>query len=222
MITRGRWKSPLRMGLTLELSGATVVVERKEGRRDHYYLAERLAKVACTRIFLMQRSSTLVLGPEQGWGAEKVFYEALLKRIDRGTAFLHIISLDGITRHLERPQSTFPDMREAVSKLSVEADIVGFRGPTNTWQFRKIPAEAECEDLKPDRQARTFIVEPEIGPPEGVLVVDLGGMQSCFHLCGPEMQRFFEDCIKFYENCHLLRWSELKPILGVDPPDGAT
>ncbi len=206
---------PLTPEKLIELSGATVLIGTVDGRRDHYYLAERIAKTECKTLFLMQRSSSLILGPEQGWGAEESFYRAMIKKIEEGTQLYHIVSLEGISRHLARPESIFPDMSTALSHLSRTDKAVGIKGVSDTWYFKRIPQEEEEKDLKPDRQARTFLVELANGEAEGVIVIDLGGKQSCFHLRGPLIRTFFQTCIDFYHRCPLLTWADLEATLSL-------
>ncbi len=204
---------PLTPEKLIELSGATVLLGRVDGRRDHYYLAEQIAKSDCRRIFLMQRSSSLILGPEQGWGAEKNFYYSVLQKIEDGAEFFHVVSLVGIARHLARPQSIFPETVMALKRLSKDDECVGINGPKNIWYFKRISDEEDDRDLKPDRQARTFLVELFNGETQGVVVIDLGGRQSCFHLKGPMIGDFLQVCIKFYHDCPLLTWPELEKIV---------
>jgi hypothetical protein len=204
---------PLTPQRIIDLTGATVVIDRKDGYRDHYYLAEKLAKERCESIFLMQRSSTVILGPEHGWDAEKVFYYALLEQIKQGVDFHHIVSVEGIARHLERPNSHFPDAPKTLSQLDKTTDKVGIRGRERTWYFKRIPDEGTEMDLKPDRQARTFIVELKSGAIEGVMVADLGGMQSSFRIRGEKMQEFLSKCREFYSKCDYLKWTDIDFVL---------
>ena len=122
---------PLTDNDVIQLSGATVLVERIDGRRNHYKLAQEVAEVSCARMFLMQRSSSFILGPERGWGEEEDFYNALLKKIKEGTDFYHIVSLEGLNRHLDRENSIFPEARAALASLSEKGKAVGiWKGKT--------------------------------------------------------------------------------------------
>lgn len=197
----------------VDLTGATVLAEVLQGQREHYGLAQKIIQLPCKRLFLMQRSSSLILGPEYEWDEEALFYDVLLEKIAQGTEFLHVVSLEGIARHLDRPQSHFPNLKSALAKLSRRDAAVGVRGPELTYYFKRVPDEADESDLKPDRQARTMLLELEDGEVEGVVVVDLGGQQSCFRLRGPKMRTFFESCRDFYYRCPPLKWAELEPIL---------
>jgi hypothetical protein len=80
--------------------------------------------------------------------------------------------------------------------------------------IRRIPDEGPDADLKPDRQARTLVVEYSTGDAEAVIVVDLGGRQGFFHLRGPKFTEFMRDCLNFYVDCPVLRWSELRAVMG--------
>ena len=194
------------------LSGATVLLSVNDGRRDHYYMAENLAQKPCRSIFLMQRSSTLVLGAEQGWPAEEAFYNALIAKIDQGARLFHIVSLEGIARHLARDTGGFPNAQNALAKLHRSAHGVGIKVGSRISYFKRVAEEATDVDLKPDRQARAFLAEFEDGEVEGVLVVDLGGRQSSFRFRGPLVQQFLKSCLEFYDQSPMLQWSDLEKI----------
>lgn len=196
----------------ISLSGASILLSAADGRRDHYYMAEDLAKRPCKSIFLMQRSSTLILGPEQGWPAEESFYNALLEKIKEGTRLFHIVSLEGISRHLSRMTSAFPSAQATLAKLHRTDHGVGIKVGRKAIFFKRIADEFSDVDLKPDRQARTFLVEYEDGEVEGVLVVDLGGRQSSFRFRGPVVRQFLKSCLEFYDQSPMLLWSDLEKI----------
>ena len=120
---------PLSLEEVQRLSGATVLVQRASGKRSHYDLAVAFVNRRCRRIFLMQRSSTLILGPERGWGEEDQFSKALLKQIRAGAEFLHIVSLEGIRWHLEKKSSTFPDVDTSRSRAQADSRPRGNLGP---------------------------------------------------------------------------------------------
>ncbi len=204
---------PLTPKQIIELADITVVIERYTGRRDHYYLADRIANSDCKRIFLMQRSSSFILGPEQGWGAEETFYHTILQKIEEGVEFFHVVSLEGIARHLKRPQSIFPETEEALNRLYKNNTSVGIKGKNKVFYFKRIPEEEDEHDLKPDRQARTLIIETVSGESECALVVDLGGEQSCFHLKGSKINKFMKSCLDYYDRWPLLKWKEIENIV---------
>jgi len=204
---------PLTPDDVIRLAGSTVLVQRIVGRRDHYYLAQHLAKKQSTRMFLMQRSSSLILGPEQGWGAEEVFYKTLITHIEKGTEFLHVASLDGISRHLDRPGSTFPNIKSSLDFLANDKGLVAVKSQKILYQIKKV-TEEKIPDMKPDRQARILVVDLKDGTTEGVVVFDLGATQCCLHLRGPEMRNFMNDCVDFYFSCDPLKWNELRHVVG--------
>jgi len=196
----------------IALSGATLLLSVNDGRRDHYYLAENLAQRPCKSIFLMQRSSTLILGPEQGWPAEEAFYNALIAKIKQGTKLFHIVSLEGISRHLSRDTSAFPSAQNALDKLYRSDHGVGIKAGKNISYFKRVADEFTDVDLKPDRQARAFLVEFDDGEAEGILVVDLGGRQSSFRFRGPIVRTFLKSCLEFYDQSPMLQWSDLEKL----------
>ena len=198
-------------------AGLSHLVSRFDGREDHYRVAQRLMDRPVKSIFLMQRSSTLVLGPEQGWQWERRFHELLLAKLGDGTNLYHLVSLEGISRHLQRRTSHFPEVKSVASRLAHlderDREIVAISGKNGPIRFKKLPPESE-ESLKPDRQARTLITEFEDGEVEGLIVADLGESQSAFLFSGPEMQRWMEDCISYFQRCEYLYWDELEAAVG--------
>jgi len=208
-VERAPSKLPLTPEKLIALTDATLVLDFHENRKGHYPLAEELVNNSCKKIFLMQRSSSIILGPEQGWGGEKVFYEALLKQIKGGTEFLHVVSIEGIINHIKRDSSVFPRAKEAISNLSQEGDCIGIAGPSSNFFIKKIPEEAGDPDLKADRQARALIVELSDGSVEGLLVADLGARQGWFHMKGPKIANFLKRCYDFYYECDHLTSQDL-------------
>jgi hypothetical protein len=213
-----------------EASGLSFVVSRGSGRQDHYKIAQQFVNRPCRRMFLMQRSSTLVLGAEQGWEWEASFYDIVEDQVRKGAQLYHVVSLEGIMRHLRRRSSTFPGVRDVGDRLGqfdhdgpesrfVQHEIVGLQGKDRPQLFKKIPRETEAQ-LHPDRQARAFIVEFEDGATEGLIVADIGTSQSSFMLSGPIVKDFLVALIDFYDDCDYLYWSDVTEALTAapDPP----
>lgn len=192
----------------------TQVINCHQGRRDHYWKLADMLKRDCRSIFLMQRSSTLLLGPEYGWDGEGEFYRELWERISAGVPFQHIVNLDGLVRHLARTTSVFPQTGAAYKRLQMvpagARRMVGC-GPDKLL-LKKIPVNSRDPDLKFDRQARTLIVERSDGEVEGMLIVDVGPTQVSFHIRGPKMSEFLRSCRAFYRQCVPLYWDELPPV----------
>jgi hypothetical protein len=188
------------------------IIDYSTSRKGHFELAAKLLRSGCKRLFLMQRSSSLILGAEQGWGGEKAFHEALMNSIASGVEFVHVISIDGIISHLKRPESYFPDIESSLSNLKVQRGHVAVSGPTNDWYIKKIPTARHDPLLKPDRQARTLIAEFDDGSVEGLLVTDLGGQQGWFSMKGPKVKKFMNACYEFYHSCEHVLDSDLQKI----------
>jgi isopentenyl-diphosphate delta-isomerase len=186
----------------------TVLVDVLTKDRQQYSLASKLIQGNCRRIFLLQRSSTLILGPHRDWPDEANFYELLFQQLSRGVEFYHIVDPEGISRHYV--PSDYPDCKSALARLLHLGSFVGIKGLTNNWYFRRVPKTIPNKILKPDRQARTFLVELDDGSAEGIIVMDLGGMHASFHLAGKGMLDFLEECIKYYEGwCPKLTWKAI-------------
>jgi len=198
----------------IRLSGQTVVVRTASGRDAPYLVSKSIADADCKHMFLMQRSSSLILGPEQGWGAESEFYRTVLKRVKDGVILRHVVSLEGIVHHLQRPQSVFPGVENALENLSDVGGFVAIESKSGPMYIKKIKEQNERDDIKSDRQARIFLAEHLDGTTEGNFVFDVGGTQCSFQLRGSEVQHFIQRALDFYhEKCEYLRWSELTEAL---------
>ena len=165
-------------------------------------------------MILMQRSSSLILGPEQGWGAEETFYQTILDPVSEGVEFVHIVSLGGIERHLRRPQSTFPALSVALSRLTNADGLVAIRGKSRLMYIKTFSEDDQQRDIKPDRQARVFLVQHHNGVSEGNFVFDIGSVQCSFQLRGSKVELFMRQAIRFYQDqCEYLKWSELERLV---------
>lgn len=201
----------------------TIVDEVFTGRRDHYRIAQALVEKGPNRLLLMQRSSTLLLGPEAGWGDEAAFFEAVWSSVRSGTQLFHVVSQEGIKRHLERVKSHFPQIQEAQERLVDLDGVVGIpRGEMGEpVPMKRIPEERNDPDLKPDRQARVLI--GDFGDDrEAVVVMDLGGNQVCLSLRGPGANALFYFCVDFHNDCPPLTWKQVGAICGTSGPSPLT
>jgi hypothetical protein len=200
----------------IRVTHATLLENIHKGGNDHYQLANKLAERRWRSVFLMQRSSSMILGPETGRDGEADFYRILLQRIKEGVEFRHIVSLEGIFRHLQKRHSKFSDIKDAFNSLTTHNWKVGIEGPVQTWYFKKIPDREDDMDIKPDRQARVFLVEfaGKGEQTEGIIVLDLGGTQFCLHLKGPKVKDLMNGCHSFYDGCQNLYLHELREVVG--------
>ncbi len=194
--------------------GLSLVTDLRQGdARAHYITARRLLARTPTSIFLSQRSSTLLLGPEEDWSEESDFYSQLLAAIDAGTRLYCVVSLEGIRRHLRR--RSFPRRAEAIGRLHIDDDgavgIAGSSGGPVNW-LRVEPSPDEDPDMKPDRQARTLISTFESDPLEAVLVLDIGGLRDSFRFIGPLAEEFSKHCQAFYNRCRPLTADQLASV----------
>lgn len=199
----------------IERNGITTVEEVHNGRRDHYKVAQHLVASGPRRVCLLQRSSTMILGPEAQWGDEAGFYEAVWSAVADGCELFHVVTLDGIARHVQRPQSEFPDMAEALHRLTRVGGAVGI--PTGLPSGREIPIklfpdETRDIDLKPDRQARAVFADFKTHS-EALVVMDFGGRQMSIRMKGPEADSMFHTALDFYSGCDTLQWDELRSSL---------
>lgn len=191
----------------------TIASEFFKGAKNHYVLAVNLFVKPVKNMFLMQRSSSLVLNAEQGWGQEKEFLDNLYKVIDQCDFFYHIISLDGIAAHIKRKNSVFPHFKDFSKNLeNVNGSVAIKKNNENNekiFYVRKLPKDNQNTLFKLDRQARVLIVEYMDGHTSAVIVQNIGTDQTCFLLEGSKAKDYFDVCVDFYHTCELVDWSEI-------------
>lgn len=199
----------------VELFGATVVINSVCGKKDHYLLANKMINRKCKEIFLMQRSSSLVLGAEQSWDQEKEFIDILMGAINSCDNFYHIISTEGIRAHIKRRASYFPEFKDYKRRLYKKNRngnvLIKCDGINANKEFvlKNLPDDDSDEYFKLDRQARIMSVVYEDNQVETVIVQNLGSDQTCFHIRGDLMKDFFKQCKDYYLSCNPVKWNHI-------------
>ena len=193
--------------------GITVVSEFFKGAKNHYSLAKNLFREPCKNIFLMQRSSSLVLNAEQGWGEEAEFIEKVKGAINKCGYFYHIISLEGIRAHFKRKNSVFPNFENFTENLeSINGNAALKKDVSlnkNVFFLKKLPVDNQDTLFKLDRQSRVLITESYDGIVKAVIVQNLGDNQTCFLIEGNKARDYLDACIEFYNSCEYVEWREL-------------
>ena len=190
----------------------TIVTDYRKGQKNHYELAKDLFSEQCKTIFLMQRSSSIVLNAEQDWGTEALFINSIKKAMETCEAFYHVISLEGIEAHFNRENSVFPGFKDFTDNLKNEGGSVALnvKGRSDARFFlRKLPKDEHNSLFKLDRQARVLIAETVSGKVNAVIVQNLGADQTSFHITGPIAKEYLSTCIEFYRGCELVSWNEI-------------
>jgi hypothetical protein len=175
------------------------------GRRDHYRLARDLVARRPVRALLMQRSSTLLLGPEDGWHHEAEFHDEVWRSVAEGTEWYHIASLEGIERHLRRRSSTFASAGSRPEHLVDFDGVVAIRsaGRHPPSPIRILPEEEWAgfgDDFKVDRQARLVAAELR-NDAEALIVSDVGDHQLTIQLRGTAARTVLDAGLAFYRRC---------------------
>ncbi len=198
----------------VDLFGATVVINSVCGKKDHYLLANKMINRKCKRIFLMQRSSSLVLGAEQSWDQEKEFINILMSAVNSCDSFYHVISTEGIRAHIRRKASYFPEFKDFKKRLLKKDGnvIIKCDGANKNKEFmlKNLPEDDSDEFFKLDRQARIMSIEYEDNQVETVIVQNLGSDQTCFHIRGELMKDYLNKCIDYYASCMPVKWKQIE------------
>jgi hypothetical protein len=193
----------------------TVVSKYVTSKKEHYAMAKELFNKKCKNIFLMQRSSSVILGAEGGWNEEGDFYNYLMEAIKICDNFYHIISLEGITAHLKRKDSVFPNFKNFTTNLTAEDGRVAIKVKRNDKKrffLKRLPKDESDPFFKLDRQARVLVVQYEDNVVKTVMVQNLGSDQTCFLLEGNEMGKYLRSCIDYFHVVDYLLWSEIEKI----------
>lgn len=212
--------SQLSFDKLIELSGSTIVKHIDTTEKDQYRVSNKLfyesdtsdTLIKLKSIFLMQRSSSLVLGAESGWRAEKDFLTSLKKSIHICDNFYHIITLEGIESHLKREASIFPDFGKFSNNFININGYVAVRKnneESGGTFIKKLPPDESSPLFKLDRQVRLLAVEKLDNSVEGVFVWNIGKDESCMRVAGKEMEKYLIQLKKYYEECDYVLWDEL-------------
>lgn len=169
-------------------------VRGKGERADHYSQAERLVSQPCNRIFLMQSSSTLILGPVGE--KETKFFDTLMGKLQqKDIGFYPVVSMAGIEAHLA--EQRFDGIGKAFGHLRRDDDgnvLIVDEHEQNGFQLRR--SDSPKQDFK---QARVLLVGQENAETaQGTIVLDVRQTKSSFELHGPEMNVFLHECIESY------------------------
>jgi hypothetical protein len=199
------------------LFNTTVVVRFVSSKKEHYSMARELFKKECKNIFLMQRSSSIILGAEQGWTEEGSFLQVIINEIKKCDNFYHIISLEGIEAHFKRKDSTFPNFKSFSKNLiNIDGNVAIKKNNESSQEenylIRRLPEYGEegfDEFFKLDRQARVLIVVYKDDTAKAVIVQNLGSQQTCFLMEGDEIKKYFFICKDYYSSCKLVTWNEI-------------
>lgn len=194
-----------------DIYNVTLLSKSVKGTKDHYGLAESMFSKKCKQLFLMQRSSSIVLGAEKGWGEEKNFLDAITKVADECDYFYHIVTLDGIEAHFHRKDSVFPDFCEYRKRLKNMGGNAAIKtSHKKGFYLKKLPRDSENGDFKLDRQARVLTAEFYDGTVETVIVQNLGKEQLCFLLKGSGLITYLNDCIRYYDALEYVKWKDIE------------
>lgn len=203
-----------------ELSKRTIVKEINTTEKDQYRISNSLFYnkdlsiiEEIKTIFLIQRSSSIVLGAEYGWRAEKTFLDSLKRAIDKCDNFYHIITLEGIENHLKREGSRFPDFKkfkENFININGYAAIKKKNEPSGGVLIKKFPKDGSDPLFKLDRQVRLVAIEKQDGYTEGVFVWNIGKDESCMRISGEKMKSYLEQLKTYYNEFENVYWDELE------------
>ncbi len=191
-----------------------------EGPRGYYEAAVDMLRESCRSIALLQYSSTLILGSQEGLRDEQRFYELLLQQVRKNAQLHHITSLSIMQQHLKSPSRSYPRVCEALQELDREGNSVRVRSERETMPIRVIPESHSVASLPLELSTgQAFAVQREDGRTEALTIANIGRDTACFRILGPKMEGLLRKCETFYATCEVLNWDTLLRVLeksGVD------
>lgn len=201
---KGTVEELLRVQNDLLSSSARIIT----GEDESYSEAVTILRQGCKTIFLMQRSSTLILGPEAQLPHELEFFDVLLSAISNGANVYHVISLEGIRAHLQRKERHFP--RFEVARNHLTDDPSGLAQIRSGKRSINLKTVTNREGVKLDKQARMLIVEHADGSVEGLFAFDLGGQQMAIKISGTQLREYLMHALDFFRSdCRYVEYREL-------------
>ncbi|HUT99355.1 MAG TPA: hypothetical protein VM054_09810 [bacterium] len=198
----------------LKSTGFTLVTEMHRGRDIHYEKTLGLLRGGLKTIFLLQRSSTLVLGPAFDSSNEFILATRLYSLVrETDTALFHLVSLEGIGERLRSAGDTHPKLDLALGNLvrvpSEGGDLVGVAGyGGRSWVLRHLDRRGDVEN-----QVRFCIVEREDTLCEGVVVFRFGGEDFSLLMKGPAAAQLLDAGRALYERSPGVTWAGLGEVL---------
>lgn len=200
----------------------TLVTEIHQGRDIHYEKTLDLLQGELKTIFLLQRSSTLVLGPAFDSSNEFILATRIYSVVrETDVAFYHLVSLEGIAERLRNAHDAYPKLDVALRNLirlgrSGGEDLVGIAGyGGKRWVFKHLDQRGDVEN-----QVRFFIVEYVDGMCEGVVVFRMGDTDFSLRMKGPAVARLLRSGRELYERSAAIPWSRLGDVLRSSVPEG--
>ncbi|MCK4594024.1 hypothetical protein KAU45_05940 [bacterium] len=199
----------------LRTTDYTLVTEIHQGRDIHYEKTLDLLQNELKTIFLLQRSSTLVLGPAFDSSNEFILATRIYSVVrETDVAFYHLVSLEGVAERLRNAHDAYPKLDVALGNLirvdlPEEKSLVGIAGYGGKhWVFKHLDHRGDVEN-----QVRFFIVEHADGLCEGVIVFRLGGADFSLRMKGPAVARLLQTGRRLYERSAPVSWSRLAEVL---------
>lgn len=205
----------------IELTGSTIVKQLETTEKDQYRVSKSILLDSNSQIkhlksiFLMQRSSSIILGAESGWRAESDFLSTLLSAINHSDNFYHLITLEGIESHLKRKNSYFPNFNKHLNSLINRDGFCAIKKENESYGsaiIKKLPADQSNPLFKLDRQVRVIAVENTDNSVEAVFVWNIGTEESCMRIKGPKMNEYFKKLVAYFYECENVLWADIEKI----------
>ena len=89
-------------------------------------------------LFFFQYSSSIILGSESTDKYEQEFLEKVFYEIQKGATLYHVTSIEGLNKHFFSEIKRFPNINDAINKLSDSNGCVELYTATKHFAIRKI------------------------------------------------------------------------------------
>jgi len=190
--------------------GETRLLGIYDGPRGYYEAAVEMLQHECCSIALLQYSSTLILGAEEGSEDEARFYELLLRQARDSADLHHITSLSILQQHLTSRTRSYPDVLHALNELDRDSKNVRIQSKRPSRPIRVISESHASPGIPLELSTgQAFAVESKPGCIQALTVANIGSSTSCVRIAGPQMKGLLRKCESFYSTCELLDWPTL-------------
>ncbi len=197
-----------------KITSPTVLLGYYDGARDHYKIGSSMLAKVCTKICLLQVSSSLILGPEEGSSYnESPFLDALHARLQDGAELLHVTTIQGIHEHITSRNRVYPYIQDALKELNHDTENVTIMVGKNRWSIRVVEDASGNSGGSMIKLAPAVLVKYATEPTEGLFIANVGESRTCFHMAGSKMDAFFKQCEDYYHNCRILHWLEIETLI---------
>jgi hypothetical protein len=165
--------------------------------REHYKIANSIMKEIddIDEIILIQKTSSLILGYEQGDNDEEEFINKIFSCMDKSKKIYHVTNMEKTQRKIKNDTSLINKYTKTLHNLYENKTILPFR------KSKKNENIAPILLFKFKNQNRAI---------EGIILSPTSTINFCIHMKGEMMQNYWDNHLKyFHDNCEKISVTEI-------------